>query len=112
MCIRDSRKPITGLDDFDKGVIRRTVRNFDIEEKCLTTVKKLLEKLKESLNFKGSSSSLKIILKEIGFRWVKTKNRPVLTEIHEIRAMRIHYLQNIKKFREGRTVVYQDETYS
>ena len=25
-------------------------------------------------------------------------NRPVLTEIHEIRAMRIHYLQNIKKF--------------
>ena len=52
-------------------------------------------------------------MKEIGFRWVKTKNnRPVLTEIHEIRAMRIHYLQNIKKFREeGRTVVYQDETY-
>jgi transposase len=106
-------KPITGVDDFDKSVIRRTVRNFYIEEKCVPTVKKVLEKLKETINFKGGSTSLKIILKEIGFRWVRTKdNRSILTETHEIRAMRIHYLLNIKQFREeGRTIVYQDETY-
>lgn len=32
-------KPIPGVDDFDKSVIRRTVCNFYIEEKCVPTVK-------------------------------------------------------------------------
>lgn len=85
------------LDDFTKGVIKKTVCSSYTEEKYIPIVKKLLEKLKESINLKSGSNCLKIILKEIGFRWVKVKNNePVLIETHKIKVMRICYYKTLK----------------
>ncbi|XP_054260045.1 uncharacterized protein LOC128984729 [Macrosteles quadrilineatus] len=107
------KKPITGLDHFDECVVRRTVYEFYITEKRLPTSKLLQNSLKEKLNFQGSQSSVRRILKKLGFSWKRTQNnRRILIEKSEIREKRITYLQSLKRFRsEGRPIVYMDESY-
>lgn len=108
-------KPCTksGLDGFNEEVVRRTVHNFYITNKERPTVNKVLCKLKDSINFQGSASTLRKILLKLGFRWKKTKqNRQILMEHHSIRAKRLNYLREIQRYRrEGRNIVYMDETY-
>lgn len=104
---------ITGLDDFDKCAVRRIIYNFHLQKKCFPTVKLLLQELRESINFQGQKSSLKTILKDLGFKWRKTENsRKLLIETPDIREKRIAYLRSVKRFRsEGRPIVYLDESY-
>ena len=101
------------MDTFNEAVVRRTVNDYYIVEKERPTLKKIHEKLKQSIEFKGSQSTLRTILKRMGFRWKKTKNnRQILMENHDIRAKRLQYLREIKKYRnEGRSIIYMDETY-
>jgi hypothetical protein len=57
------------------------VHDFYIQEETVPTMEKLLPKLRESINFKGGSTSLKLILHEVGFKWKKMQNnRSVLIE--------------------------------
>lgn len=80
----------TGIDDFDESVIRRCVHNFHKTEKEIPTVNKLLSVLKRDLDFKGGKTSLKKILKKLGFKWCKTENnRKLLIEKSDIRFKRI-----------------------
>ncbi|XP_046971055.1 uncharacterized protein LOC124538094 [Vanessa cardui] len=67
----------------------------------------------QQLDVPGSKTSLRQIIKELGFRWKKTENnRKVLIETTNIRLKRIEYLEKIKKYREeGRPIVYTDESY-
>lgn len=104
---------ITGLDDFDKCAVRRTIYNFHLQKKCFPTVKLLLVELRDSINFEGQKSSLKTILKDLGFKWRKTQNnRKLLIETQDIREKRISYLRSVRRFRsEGRPIVYLDESY-
>lgn len=106
-------KPITGLDNFDQGVIKRAIHNFHKVNNELPTVEKLKKKLEEDINYKGSERSLRRILKDLGFRWKSTENnRKVLIESSYIRLQRIEYLRKIKVYRqEGRSIVYTDESY-
>jgi hypothetical protein len=48
-------KRITNPDDFDISVIRRTVYDFYTQEETVPTVRQLLPKLRETINFKGGS---------------------------------------------------------
>lgn len=110
---RPRKSPKSALDSFNEAVVRRTVNDYYIVEKERPTLKKIHEKLKQSIEFKGSQSTLRTILKRMGFRWKKTKNnRQILMENHDIRAKRLQYLREIKKYRnEGRSIIYMDETY-
>jgi hypothetical protein len=46
--------------------------------------------LRDRINFKGGSTGLRNIVKELGFPWKKTRNnRVVLIEKHDIRCMRV-----------------------
>ena len=110
---RNVSKRVTDLDDFDKAAIRRTVHNFYIQEGTVPTIPKLLIYLKKNIGYKGGSTSLRTIIKDIGFKWKKTKtNRRVLIEKHDIRKLRTHYLRRLKQYtNEGRPIVYEDETY-
>ncbi|XP_054259923.1 uncharacterized protein LOC128984614 [Macrosteles quadrilineatus] len=103
----------TCIDDFDKCVIRRTIYNFHLQKNCLPTVNLLLQELRESIDFKGGKTTLRIVLSEMGFKWRKTKtNRKLLAEKSEIRDKRITYLRKIKRFREqNRPIIFLDETY-
>lgn len=104
---------VTGLDDFDKCAVRRTIYNFHLQKKCFPTVKLLLVELRDSINFQGQKSSLKSIIKDLGFKWRKTENsRKLLIETQDIREKRIAYLRSVRRFRsEGRPIVYLDESY-
>lgn len=110
---RIKQKPVTEPDSFDQGVIKRMIHNFHDTEKELPTIGKLRRKLQDDLNFQGSATSLRRIIKKMGFKWAKTEsNRKLLIEQSQIRFQRIEYLRKIKKYREeGRPIIYTDESY-
>jgi hypothetical protein len=72
-------KCVTDIDDFDKCVIQLTIHEFYVQEKTLPAIPKLLPKLRDRINFNSGSTSLRNIVKELGFLWKKTRsNRAVL----------------------------------
>jgi hypothetical protein len=105
-------KRVTDTDDLDKCVIQLTIHEFYMQEKMSPTISKLFPKLRDRINFNGSNTSLRNILKELGFLWKKMrKKRVVVTEKH-VRCMRVSYLTALNKYREeGQSIVYEDETY-
>jgi hypothetical protein len=61
-------------DDINISVIRRIVYDIYTQEETVLTVWKLLTELKETISFNGGSTSLKLILRKVGFKWKKTRN--------------------------------------
>ncbi|XP_030040239.2 uncharacterized protein LOC115455708 [Manduca sexta] len=108
---RVGRRNITGLDCFNRGIIKRLIQNFHNTGNGLPTIKNLLKKLKEEKVFKGSPTSLRRIIKDLGFKWRKTDdNKKLILEDVYTRYKRIDYLRKITKYREeGRPIVYTDE---
>ncbi|XP_063897313.1 uncharacterized protein LOC135118660 [Helicoverpa armigera] len=108
---------ITGkieIDDFDLGVIRRKVHEFYTIKKEIPTIPKLLNILRQEINFTASRETLRKVLRKIGFRYKKTQsNRKVLIERNDISAWRAGYLQKIKlnECGEKKPVIFLDETY-
>ncbi|KAJ8707389.1 hypothetical protein PYW08_010641 [Mythimna loreyi] len=113
---RARSKPITDMDSLDQGVMKRYIHNFHKSEKQMPTIHRLLAKLRQdnTIHFQGAKTSLKTIVKNLGFKWRKTKgNKMVLIEKTNIRLKRILYLNTIKKCREeGRTIVFTSEAYA
>lgn len=92
-------KRITGLDDFDVGVVQRIVNNFYSTEKCLPILKRIQMKLGNEINFVGSIDSLTRILKSIGYRWKKTKtNKHILMESQDVAFKRFVYLRKLQQY--------------
>ena len=110
---RSGKKKVTGIDSFDQGVVKRCVHNFHTTVGELPTVNNLLRKLQSDINFEGSATSLRRILKDIGFQWKKTDdNRKILIEHTNIQLKRIEFLEKITRYRsEGRPIIYTDESY-
>jgi hypothetical protein len=104
-------KHVTDIDDFVKCVIQLTIHEFYVQEKMSPTISKLFPKLRDRDNFNGGSISLRNIVKEPGFLWKTRNNRVVLIEKHDMRCMRVSHLTALNKYREGRPIVYKDETY-
>jgi hypothetical protein len=89
-------KRVTNSDDFDISVIRRVVYDLYTQEETVPTVRKLHTKLRETINFKGGSSSQKLILRKVGFKWKKTRNnRGALIERDDNRSKRGAYLRAV-----------------
>jgi hypothetical protein len=68
----------------------------------------------EGICLEGKLTTFGNVVKKLGFTWGKTKdNRMVLIKKPEIRSKRTYsfFLRQLKKFREGRNIVYNDETY-
>ncbi|CAG4936515.1 unnamed protein product [Parnassius apollo] len=103
----------SNLDDFDMGILRRTIATFHTEFHELPTLRKLKQVLTERIGFNGCIETLRIILKESGYEWSKIDdNRKALVEKHDIQMLRFQYLRQLKKYRdEGRYIVYTDESY-
>jgi hypothetical protein len=95
--------------------IRRIIYDFPKTEKRLMTVAALKDKLRNDpeINFEGSHSSLLKIVHSLGFKHKKARNdRTIIIERAEIRAKRIRFINQVKKWRaEGRRIFYLDETY-
>jgi hypothetical protein len=57
--IHKAPKHVTDIYDFDKCVIWHTIHEFYVQGKMSATISKLLPKLKDRINFKGRSTSLR-----------------------------------------------------
>ncbi|KAG8335540.1 hypothetical protein J6590_064822 [Homalodisca vitripennis] len=55
------------VDGFDRRVILDTVRDFYVNKKIVPSCKKLLPVLKEKINFQRGETSLRRVLKDMGF---------------------------------------------
>lgn len=110
---KSKRKSRITVDEFDREVIRRTIHNFHITNKETPTLKLILEKLKDDIDYRGSITTLRKHVSLLGFKWQKTEdNRRLLMEKHEIRNLRINFLCKINEYRaQGRPIVFTDETY-
>ena len=58
------KKPITGLDDFKKNVLRKSIFNMYTKDEFSTSAK-LTQKMKEAIGFNGSKDSILQILKNL-----------------------------------------------
>lgn len=110
---RPRSKPVTDLNEFDKGIVKRTIHSFYHLNKELPAIEKLRKKLEGDIHFEGSETSLRRIIRDLGFRSKKAEhNKTVLIEPSDIRLQRIEFLQKLKKYRgEGRTIIYTNESY-
>ena len=113
---KNNRVAFDKVDGFTKDLIRRTVYEF-YDHKRAPTVQMIFQKVKEKTEgtdyaFPYELTSLKKLLKMIGFHFCKTNNRTVLMEIPRIAARRYEYLRKIRKLRaKGFLPVFIDETW-
>jgi len=56
------------LDNFDEAVLRKTVHNFYLTEKQRPTLKVIHSKMCESTGYGGGVTSLRLVLRKMGFR--------------------------------------------
>jgi len=56
------------LDNFDEAVLRRIIHNFYLTEKQRPTLKAIHSKICESTSYGGGVSSLRLVLRKMGFR--------------------------------------------
>lgn len=101
------------IDDFDKRVIRDTIDNFYTVQKKVPTAPKLLAAIKEKINFPWGVSTLRKLLKEMGFKWKRCgKVRKVLIERPDIVNWRARFLRDIQNYRHQKCkLIYLDETW-
>ena len=104
-------KPVTGLDDFDKSVVRQSVQEF-YDRGEYPTVAKLRICLEEKINFSGSATSLWAILKNLGFSYKKSiDGRKFLMERNDVIVSRMRKMHSVRNESLSRPVIYLDETW-
>jgi transposase len=62
---RPKKEKVAVVDACDEEVIRRLIHSFHVTQKQRPLIR-------ENTNFKGGKTSLRIILKKLGFRYLKT----------------------------------------
>jgi transposase len=66
---RPKTKGKVEVDDFERRVIRDMIQEFYLVKKFVLTVRKLMPVLKEKINWRWSATSLRRLLKDMGFVW-------------------------------------------
>ncbi|XP_050707116.1 uncharacterized protein LOC126992421 [Eriocheir sinensis] len=109
---RQRTTPIADFfDDFNKGVLRRTVLSF-YERKDIPTLDKIHKEIKESLSYPGSRETLRKVLKKIGFQYAKVNGRRFLMERSDVAYARCKFLREMRKHLScEKNIVYLDETW-
>lgn len=109
-----NKKPVTGMDDFNKDILRRTVHEF-YDAGQFPTCAKISEALRDKIGYSGSGESTRRLLRSLGFSFKKCNDgRKFLMERSDIVAARIAFLRKMHSLRvnkDTRPIVYLDETW-
>ena len=108
-----SREKFGKLDDFDLGVIRRLIHQFYLRNES-PTLDKILDELKEKMDFPYGRSHLHKLLNIMGFSFKFRGKERLIYERSDIIVWRERYLRAVKKFPENnpdKDIVYTDETW-
>lgn len=114
---KDNKPPVNKieLDDMDQGILRRTVHETYIVDHQIPTVKLLLKKMQQKIDYKGHQETLRKQLHKIGFSFKKCiDKRKFLLERSDIVVWRSQYLRRLKEndtLENPRPITYLDETY-
>ena len=105
------RKKIV-LDDFDTEALRRAIHEF-YSEKKYPTMDSLLSAVKEKGIFSGERTTLWRVIRKMGFKYKKVNDKRYIYEQPRIIVWRHEYLRRLRRNRrEGRPVIYLDETWA
>lgn len=106
------RTRLLKYDSFVLSAIRKVVHSFFGKNKP-PTLNLVLNQINESENLpKLTRMTLYRILKDIGFRFEKRRNKAMLLERDDIIVWRHSYLRKIREFkRKKKPLVYLDETW-
>lgn len=104
------------MDECDLGVLKRTVQEVFTVDKQVPTLKILVNKMQDKINYTGGQETIRRNLLKIGFKFKKCENRrTLLMERNDIVAWRSRYL---RKYRENcalgdnkKPITYLDETF-
>lgn len=102
-------RPTTDIDDFDKSAIRRHIMNY-YERREVPTLRKLHFSLRETGLFHGSLSSVRKIVKGLGFVYKKFNSRKVLMEKPSVALLRCQFLRKTHSI-DIEKAVFLDETW-
>lgn len=76
-----NKKTNLNVDDFDRSVIHRCIEEFYLTKKIVPTCPKLLAAIREKIDFPWGVTSLRKLLKAMGYKWQKChKKRKILVE--------------------------------
>ena len=70
-----TQRVLTTVDEFDQGAIRRIIQNLYANKTWPTIKKKNHSEVQHQLGFAGSESSLRRILKHMGYKYRKRQSR-------------------------------------
>lgn len=99
------------VKENDAQLVRRTLYNL-YENKVLSTLEMLHEKLANDFGISFSISTLRRILMKIGFRYRTIDKRQVLKESSRISEWRYKYVKEIREVRaKNHPIYYLDETW-
>lgn len=100
------------VDDFDVEAVRRIVHDF-YREKKYPTLDLILAAVREKGVFTGERVTLWRLIRKMGFKYKKVNDKRYIYEQPRIIVHRHEYLRRMRRNRrEGRPVVYLDETWA
>ena len=111
---RKPRQDRRDIDDFDRGVIRRTVHSMYTSGNMMPTLHSIRAELESRLRLVLVNTRLSKELRSMGFKYKRCKsNRKVLMERQDVVLHRIRYLRALQRYRaENRPIIFMDETYN
>ncbi|CAG4939329.1 unnamed protein product [Parnassius apollo] len=85
------------VDDFDRDVIHRIIEEFYLTKKIVPTCIKLLAAIREKTEFPWGVTSLRKLLKDMGYRWLNCHNKlRILVERPAVAYARSIYLRKFE----------------
>jgi hypothetical protein len=78
--LRPKKEEVAVIDALDEEVFRRFIHNFHVTQKQRPTLNTLIPLIRENINFKGGKTSLRLILKKLGSKYLK--NTFIETNLH------------------------------
>ena len=100
------------MDDFNTVALRRAVHEF-YSEKKYPTMDSLLSAVKEKGIFSGERTTLWRVMRKMGFKYKKVNDKRYIYEQPRRIVWRHEYLRQLRRNRrEGRPVIYLDETWA
>ena len=91
-------------DKSDRAAIQRSIHEFYMRKEY-PTIQKLLEVAHQKSIFASGKTSLKLLLKEMGFRFKKYNGWKFVMEKPRVITQRYSFLRNQKYRRDGHPII-------
>ena len=105
------RKTELLVDEFDQAAIWRSIHEFYVRKEY-PTLQELPEVVHQKGLFQSGKTSLKLLLKEMGFRFKKYNGWKFVMEQPRVITQRHSFLRKVRKYhRDGCPMIYLDKTW-